>query len=188
MSVITNIDFIILNYIHDHLSCKALDFLMPKITFLGNAGLIWIIIAVCMLISRKYRHNGIALTGGLIGCVVIGNLLLKNLVARARPCWINDTVNMLISVPTDYSFPSGHTMSSFAAAAVIMQADRKWGIAAYILASLIAFSRLYLYVHFPTDIIAGAVIGTAIGIAACRITKAIALSKSEKKGMTADEK
>lgn len=106
MSFITNIDFTILDYIHDHLSCGALDFLMPKITFLGNAGLIWIIIAVCMLISRKYRQNGIALTGGLIGCVVIGNLLLKNLVARARPCWINDTVNMLISVPTDYSFPS----------------------------------------------------------------------------------
>lgn len=184
MNVITNIDFAILDFIHNNLSCGVLDFIMPKITFLGNAGLIWIIAAAAMLISKKYRRNGTELTVSLVGCVVIGNLLLKNIVARARPCWINDTVNMLIAVPTDYSFPSGHTMSSFAAAAVIMHMNKKCGIAAYILASLIAFSRLYLYVHFPTDIIAGALIGTAIGLAVCCVSKKAASLK----GMKTDEK
>lgn len=177
MSVITEFDFKILDLIHDKLSCGFLDLIMPKITFLGNAGLIWIIAAVIMLAVKKYRRNGGELAVSLIGCVVIGNLLLKNLVARSRPCWINDTVNMLIAVPTDYSFPSGHTMSSFAAAAVIMHTDKRLGIAAYILASLIAFSRLYLYVHFPTDIIAGAVIGTAIGLAVCAVSRKKALSE-----------
>lgn len=167
MSAITEIDFSILDYIHNNWSNGFLDFIMPKITFLGNAGMIWILAAVLMFICRKYRKNGIMLAISLGCCFIIGNMLLKNLVARPRPCWINEQVNMLISIPLDSSFPSGHTMSSFAAAAVIMYTNRKWGIAAYILATLIAFSRLYLYVHFPTDIIAGAVIGTAIGFAIC---------------------
>lgn len=168
---ITEIDFSILDYIQSNWSNAFLDFIMPKITFLGNAGLIWILAAVIMLIFKKYRKNGIMLVISLGCCFVIGNLLLKNIVARPRPCWINESVNMLISIPTDSSFPSGHTMSAFAAAAVIMYTNRKLGIAAYILAVLIAFSRLYLYVHFPTDIMAGAVIGTAIGIALCLVYK-----------------
>lgn len=184
MSVITEIDFNILDFLHDKLSCGFLDFIMPKITFFGNAGLIWIIIAAAMLVSKKYRKNGAELTFSLIGCVLIGNLMLKNIVARSRPCWIDHTVNMLISVPADYSFPSGHTMSSFAAAAVIMHTDKKWGIAAYILAFLIAFSRLYLYVHFPTDVIAGAVIGTAIGLAVCAAFR----KNAELKGAQTNEK
>lgn len=184
MSGITEIDFRILDYIHNKLSCHFLDLIMPKITFLGNAGFIWIIIAAAMLISRKYRHNGAELSVSLVGCVIIGNLLLKNLVARARPCWINDTVNMLIAVPLDYSFPSGHTMSSFAAATVIMQTNKKWGIIAYILAFLIAFSRLYLYVHFPSDIIAGATIGIVIGLTVCFVFN----KKIYPKGMIDDEK
>lgn len=168
---ITEIDFSILDYIQSNWSNAFLDFIMPKITFLGNAGLIWILAAVMMLIFKKYRKNGIMLVISLGCCFVIGNLLLKNIVARPRPCWINESVNMLISIPTDSSFPSGHTMSAFAAAAVIMYTNRKWGIAAYILAVLIAFSRLYLYVHFPTDVMAGAVIGTAIGISLCLVYK-----------------
>lgn len=169
MSAITEFDFSILDYIHNNWSNAFLDFVMPKITFLGNVGLIWILAAVIMVIFKKYRKNGIMLAISLGCCLIIGNLLLKNIVARPRPCWINESVNMLISIPLDSSFPSGHTMSAFAAAAVIMYTNRKWGIAAYILAALIAFSRLYLYVHFPTDIIAGAVIGSAIGLAICLI-------------------
>lgn len=91
MSAISKLDFALLDYIHDHLSCGFLDFIMPKISFLGNAGLIWIAIASAMLISRKYRRNGADMAVSLIGCVIVGNLLLKNLAARARPCWINDT-------------------------------------------------------------------------------------------------
>ena len=95
--------------------------------------------------------------------VIIGNVLLKNLIARERPCWINETVNMFISIPQDYSFPSGHTLSSFVAATIIIHHDKRLGIAAYVLAFMIAFSRLYLYVHFPSDVLAGVLIGVIIG-------------------------
>lgn len=165
--MITNIDFQILDFIREHFSCGLMDFLMPKITFLGNAGFIWIIVAVGMGISNKYRKTGIALALSLLGSAIIGNLILKNLVERERPCWINDTVRMLIAVPHDYSFPSGHTMMSFAAAAVIMRNSKRFGVTAYILAFLIAFSRLYLYVHFPSDVIGGIIVGTAIGMISC---------------------
>lgn len=183
MSVIQSFDFRLLDLIHENLSCGFLDRVMPWVTSVGNGGFIWLVSAALMLISRRYKRNGAELLSGLAGSVVIGNLLLKNLVARQRPCWINDTVNLLIAVPTDYSFPSGHTMSSFVAAAIIMHTNRKWGIAAYILATLIAFSRLYLYVHFPTDIIAGAAIGTLIGAAVCIVSE-----KLFPKGLTSNEK
>lgn len=168
MQTITNIDLRLLNWIHEHLACSFLDFLMPKITFLGNGGLIWIAAAIIMISFKKYRKIGIMIGTGLSAGVIIGNILLKNLIARERPCWINETVQMLISTPQDYSFPSGHTLSSFVAATIIMHSDRRMGIAAYVFASIIAFSRLYLYVHFPTDILAGALLGIIIGLIVCK--------------------
>lgn len=164
MSIITDIDFKILDFIHAHLYCGFLNFLMPKITFLGNGGLIWILTALIMIFFRKYRKTGIMVGVGLLEGAMIGNVLLKNLIARERPCWINETVNMLISIPQDYSFPSGHTLSSFIAATIIMHHYKRLGTAAYVLASMIAFSRLYIYVHFPSDVLAGILIGIIIGI------------------------
>lgn len=164
MPTITDIDFKILDFIQDHFYCGFLNFLMPKITFLGNGGMIWITAAIIMIFFKKYRKTGITIGTGLSAGVIIGNVLLKNLIARERPCWINDTVTMLISIPRDYSFPSGHTLSSFIAATIIMHHDKRMGIAAYVLASMIAFSRLYLYVHFPSDVFAGVLIGIIIGI------------------------
>lgn len=165
MSAITDVDFKILDFIQEYFSCRFLDFLMPKLTFLGNGGLIWIISAVIMLFFAKYRKMGISIGVGLLEGVIIGNVLIKNLVARERPCWINENVQMLISIPQDYSFPSGHTLSSFIAATIIIHFNRWMGIAAYVLASIIAFSRLYLYVHFPTDVLTGILIGITIGMA-----------------------
>lgn len=169
MHIVTSIDFSILNWIHKHLSCPFFDFIMPKITFLGNSGLIWILIAVIMLFFKESHKTGIELGIGLCSGVLLGNVILKNLIARERPCWINNTVSMLISTPQDYSFPSGHTLSSFIAATIIMHTDKRMGIAAYVLASMIAFSRLYLYVHFPTDVLAGALLGIAIGSIVCKL-------------------
>ena len=97
MQTITNIDLRLLNWIHEHLACSFLDFLMPKITFLGNGGLIWIAAAIIMIFFKKYRKIGIMIGTGLSAGVIIGNILLKNLIARERPCWINETVQMLIS-------------------------------------------------------------------------------------------
>lgn len=119
------------------------------------------------------------LMGGLACCAVIGNLILKNLVARSRPFFFNTAVDLLISVPTDYSFPSGHTMSSFTAAVILYHADKRLGIPALILAFLIAFSRLYLYVHFPSDVIAGALIGIAIGFVVWAVGNRITYFKTK---------
>ena len=137
---------------------------MPKITMLGDAGLIWIVIGVCMLISKKYRKEGfLVLIGRLMG-LIIGNGIIKNLVARQRPCWLNSDFQLLIGNPKDYSFPSGHTQASVIAATILTMSHKKWGIVVIPLAVLIAFSRLYLYVHFPSDVLAGAVIGLIIGV------------------------
>lgn len=162
---ITRIDFSILYWIQNTFRCAFLDFLMPRITFLGNAGLIWLLIAAVLLFQKKYRRTGILLLAGLLAGVLIGNVALKNLVARARPCWIDTAVRMLVSVPKDFSFPSGHTLSSVIAATVLTGSDRRFGFFAIPAAVLIALSRLYLFVHFPSDVLAAALLGLLIGFA-----------------------
>lgn len=157
------IDWAILNWIQNIFGSTFMDFLMPKITALGNAGIIWIIIGVCLLITKKYRKIGIFVLVGLLMGLIIGNGIVKNVVARPRPCWINTDFPLLISCPTDFSFPSGHTQSSMIAATILTMGNKKFGYVAIPLAVLIAFSRLYLYVHFPTDILGGAIMGITIG-------------------------
>ena len=158
-----NLDWSILHWIHDTMTCPALDFLMPKITALGNGGAIWLAAAGGMLCTKKYRKQGVLLLGGLVVGVLVGNVFLKNIIARPRPCWL-EHVPLLIANPTDYSFPSGHTLSSVIGAAILTQTDRRFGWAAIPLAALIAFSRLYLYVHFPSDILGAALLGVVIGV------------------------
>jgi len=144
----------------------VLDAVMVYITRLGDHGTIWILTAFVFLCTKKYRKGGMVICLALIFSFILGNLIIKNLVARPRPCWVNDTVQLLISVPGDYSFPSAHTMSSFAAATAIFFMNKSWGITALLLAGAIAFSRMYLYVHYPTDILAGAVLGVFVAYAA----------------------
>ncbi|MCM1523891.1 MAG: phosphatase PAP2 family protein [Ruminococcus sp.] len=167
---ITEIDFQILDFIRENIACPFLDVLMPIITFFGDGGWVWIAAALAMLLTKKHRIDGIALGTALLGGLIIGNLILKNAVARDRPCWIREISDMLIAVPKDYSFPSGHTLASCEAAAVFAHKSGKAGLIAVTAAALISFSRLYLYVHFPSDVLAGAVLGTAIGITACVVT------------------
>ena len=154
-----NMDWNILHWIHDTMTCPALDFLMPKITTLGSGGAIWLAAAGGLLCTKKYRKQGILLLGGLAVGVLVGNVFLKNVIARSRPCWLDQSVEMLVKVPTDYSFPSGYTLSSVIGATILTQTDRRFGWAAIPLDALIAFSRLYLYVHFPSDILGGCVAG-----------------------------
>lgn len=164
-----NLDWSILHWIQNTLTCPALDFLMPKITLLGNGGMIWLLAAGVLICTKKYRKQGILLLCSLAVGVLVGNVLLKNLVARPRPCWLDNSVRLLIANPTDYSFPSGHTLSSVIGATVLTKANRRFGYAAIPLAALIAFSRLYLYVHFPSDVLAAAVLGIVIGEVSDRV-------------------
>ena len=151
------LDWTILHEIRAFLTCPLLDMLMPKITMLGNSGAVWILAAGGLLCTKKYRKYGIIMLAGLAMGGLVGNVFLKHLIARPRPCWLDQSVPLLIAVPNDYSFPSGHTLASVIGATILTAADRRFGLIAIPLAILIAFSRLYLYVHFPSDIL-GAVI------------------------------
>lgn len=161
--MIQQIDFWILDWIQETLRCGFLDSFFRAVTMLGEVGIVWIIAGVVLLFFKKYRRAGVTVLLGLLAGLLIGNLFLKNVIARERPCWINEAVELLIKIPTDYSFPSGHTLSSVIAATCMLLRDKRIGIPACVLAGLIAFSRLYLYVHFPTDILGGVLLG--IGIA-----------------------
>lgn len=145
---------------------------MKFVSYLGNSGQIWILVGIIMLFFKKYRKCGFTVLLALFLCLIFGNGILKNLIARQRPCWIDESVKLIIETPKDFSFPSGHTFSSFAASLSIFMYHKKLGISAFILAVLIAFSRLYLFVHFPTDIIGGIILGiTASYVSYCIIKK-----------------
>ncbi len=141
-----------------------LDKLMIGITYLGEKGIFWICVSIILIVFKKTRKCGFFMLISMIIGVILGNGLIKHLVARARPCWIDESIQLLIANPKDYSFPSGHTLASFEAAISILLFDKKWGIVATITAFLIGLSRLYLFVHFPSDVVAGAVLGTCIAL------------------------
>lgn len=163
---VQQLDETVLLWIQEHCRTSWGDIVMPAVSFLGDNGAVWIAGSAALLISRRTRPYGFGVIGALGISVLTGNLLIKNLVGRARPFTVLPEISLLIAQPTDFSFPSAHTMTSFAAAAVIYQADKRWGVAAGILAALIAFSRMYLFVHFPSDILTGALMGIGAGILA----------------------
>ncbi len=147
------------------LHTSAGDSLMVFITNLGNSGFIWILLDILLLIFPKTRRVGAAMAFALILELILCNGVLKPLVGRTRPFDINTDVALLISPPADFSFPSGHTASGFAAASALCFAKSRLRFPALILAALIAFSRLYLYVHFPSDVLAGILLGVLTGAA-----------------------
>ena len=161
--VLVALDWGILHWIQNNITCPFLDAVVPKLTMLGNAGIIWILAGVLLLCTKKYRRQGALVLMGLLAGLLVGNVALKHLVARSRPCWLDPSVQLLIATPTDYSFPSGHTLSSTIAATILTKTDRRFGYVAIPLAVLIALSRLYLYVHFPSDVFSAALLGLLIG-------------------------
>ena len=159
-----NFDLPILDWIATYLWCPFLDAVMPVITLLGDAGIFWIAIAVVLLFFPKTRKIGLSMGAALVLGLLVCNLTLKPLTARIRPYdyqlqHFGVTIKLLIEAQHDFSFPSGHTIASFEAATVLLIHSKKAGIPAMILACLIAFSRLYLYVHYPTAVIASIILG-----------------------------
>ena len=159
----------VLDWIQTHLRCAFLDGFFAFITHLGDAGLFWIALAVVLLIFKKTRKTGLMMGLSLIMGLLVCNMTLKPLVARIRPYDLNSSVSLLIDKPHDFSFPSGHTQASFGGAMVLFFRDKRWGSAAVCLAVLIAFSRMYLYVHYPTDVLTAAVLGTLFAYLSIRI-------------------
>lgn len=138
--------------------------IMKAASKLGDAGFIWILLTGVLLMIPKTRKVGILVSVALLLDVLTCNVILKPLIARTRPYDVNTAVELLIRAPRDYSFPSGHTAASFAAAAALWFADKKkLAIPALVLAVLIAFSRMYFYVHYPTDVLGGAILGMVCG-------------------------
>ncbi|MBQ4253535.1 MAG: phosphatase PAP2 family protein [Erysipelotrichaceae bacterium] len=166
---ITAIDFAILDWIQETLKCGFLDHVMPFITYLGSGSCFFIAVALVMLTSRRYRKTAVIMLASIATGYITANLIMKNVFARSRPFWIREDVILLIKGPKDYSFPSGHTVSAFVSATVLFIRERRTGLPAVLLATLIGFSRLYLYVHFPSDVIAGMLVGIAVGTLTNRI-------------------
>lgn len=160
----------ILDWIAAHLHTGWLDVLMPAVTRLGDAGVVWIVLGlVLLLFVRKRRAVGAQLLLALLLSLLLCNLLLKESVGRIRPFDLKGLTDLLIEAPTDPSFPSGHTSASFAAAGVFLltRTPGRWVVLG--LACAIAFSRLYLYVHFPTDVLGGAVVGLICAVLATQL-------------------
>lgn len=149
-----------------------MDTIMSLVTSLGNHGIIWIAIAVLLLVQKRYRRWGVVMLVAMAATYLVGTVWLKPLVARPRP-FIEAGYTLIIANPGGYSFPSGHTLASFTAATVVccMPLGKGWKIGAVVLAVLIAFSRLYLFVHYPTDVLAGAVLGIIGALLAVRIAR-----------------
>jgi undecaprenyl-diphosphatase len=158
-----NLDGNILLWIQEFIRNPILTPIVVFITGLGNGGRIWILISLLLLIPKKTRKIGIMSIAALLGSLLINNLLLKNLVARTRPYEVIENLQLLVNPAHDYSFPSGHTGSSFASAMVLYQElPKKYGVPAIILAVLIALSRLYVGIHYPSDVLVGAITGILI--------------------------
>ena len=161
-------DLPILRWIAANLQCAFLDAVMPIVTLFGEAGIFWIATALVLLIIPKTRKIGLSMGMALLMGLLICNVTIKPLVARIRPydyelLHFGTQIPLLVEGLSDFSFPSGHTIASFEAATVLLLFNKKWGIGAMVLAVLIAFSRLYLYVHYPTDVLVSVALG--IGIA-----------------------
>ena len=168
-SLAVSFDLPILDWIAANLWCPFLDVVMPIITMFGDAGIFWIAVSVLLMITKKYRKTGLGMAFALIMGLLVCNIYLKPTVARIRPYdfqlkYFGKEIQLLAGAMHDFSFPSGHTIASFEACTALMLGDKKLGIPATILAILIAFSRLYLYVHYPTDVIASVILGSLFGL------------------------
>jgi len=171
---VQTLEFLILDWIQANLRCEFLDAVLPAISWTCNHGEIWILLAACLLLTKKNRQTGAAVACALLLDLVCCNLVLKPLVGRLRPFAVNTAVELLTAPPLDASFPSGHTAASFAAVFALRTSGSRLWVPSLILAAAIAFSRLYLYVHWPSDVLGGALLGTVLGCLAPRITAYLA--------------
>jgi len=155
----------ILLFIQEHLRNVVCDVFFKGITHLGDAGIFWIVLTIVLLCFKQTRKAGIYSACALVLSLIVNNLILKNLINRVRPYEVVEGLQCIVAPAKDASFPSGHTGASFASAvAIYWQIPKKYAVFFVVLASLIAFSRLYVGIHYPTDVLGGLVTGIGIGL------------------------
>ncbi|MBE5931967.1 MAG: phosphatase PAP2 family protein [Lachnospiraceae bacterium] len=153
----------VLLWIQENMRTDLMTTIMKGITRLGNGGCLWIALAVVLLVIGKTRKVGAMSVLSLIITFVTVNLGIKNIVARTRPYEVIDGLVNLVEKQSDFSFPSGHSAHAFAVGVVLLvMLPRKFGVPIFIISILMAYSRLYIGVHYPTDVIAGVLLGTII--------------------------
>lgn len=161
MCPVISLELRILLWIQEYLTNPILDNFFVFVTTLGNGGLLWIAIGLFFFAQKKHRPLGILIILSLIGSLLVTNGLLKNWIARPRPYTVWP-IELLIDKHPEFSFPSGHTSASFAVAWMIFMNKRRLGVYMLVIATLMGLSRLYLFMHYPTDVIGGAVVGILI--------------------------
>lgn len=175
MEAIQSFDFSVLDAIQNSLRCGFLDGFTVFLSYLTTSGIIWIVLGIVLIIFKKTRAAGIMVLGALAIGFLTGDVLLKHIISRPRPFVVNSGFNLLISPPSGSSFPSTHSTLAAAVTTVLLAKKKSIGFAALALTVCIAFSRLYLYVHFPTDVLCGLLLGVITGIAVILIARAIKL-------------
>ena len=168
---IYSIDVFLLNAIQTHLHNSILDPIFSVITHLGDAGILWILLGVLLLCNKKYRKVGFVMLIALAVGAIFANLIVKPIVERPRPFVEFSELELIISAPSGYSFPSGHSLASFTGAVILAWANRKWALPAFLMAFLIAFSRLYLCVHYFSDVVTGSILGVLFSLIGIAILK-----------------
>lgn len=185
---ITALDLSILDFIHNTLSDSVMDLIMTCLTYSIEFGAMAILVFIIMMCIKNMRKTGFAVMGATLSVMLFGELIIKHLVARPRPFVINGAIELIIKAPSGFSFPSSHTATCFAMATAIYLFHKRLGIIAYIYAALVAFSRMYLYVHYPSDIIGGIALGIGCGIGAVALVKLIYRKIDKHKELKAEQK
>ena len=169
----------ILDWIQLHLRCGFLDWLMPFVSGLSNHGEVWILLAAVLLLIRRQLARGLSAAFALALDLITCNKILKPLIGRIRPFAFRPDLSLLVPPPGDASFPSGHTAAAFAVVFALKASGSPLWRPALALAAATAFSRLYLYVHWPTDVLGGVLLGAAVGWAGAKLAEAL-LKKDRK--------
>lgn len=181
------LDVNILLFVQEHLRFDFLTPILKFLTMLGDHGMLWIGIALLLILIKRTRPIGATAGASLAINALLVNVLIKNIVARTRPYEVIDGLTRLVGEQSDFSFPSGHTSSAFSVAVVIfLLMPKKYGVPALIVATLIAYSRLYVGVHYPSDVIGGLIVGILVAVICVTVYKRI--TKKNENNIVIEEK